>query len=129
VVIGLGLARFSILIELTPTWDFYIKWYSTFVINVLVPVNAALAVLLIHKDGLKGLQLLTYVAAWLMSGLLSFLIYMGHIFGALGQVGLDIMLRIIIVVLIIAVYIITTPLDAINQRVSSPYKEKPAINT
>ncbi len=124
VVIALGLARYRLVVTLPASTDSQLEQIVIIVIFVLVPVNAVLATILIHSEGIKGSQIVFLFGAGILAAAINFWLYIVNIIGAMGVIGLDFIFRALIAMLFIVAFFFFTPLDAVSDVLSSRFSRK-----
>jgi len=82
-----------------------------------------LATILIHREGIKGVQVLFLLLTHIFLALVLFWLYLVKPIGALGIIGLDVVVRTLIAVLFVLAFFFFTPFDTIASIVARPSKE------
>lgn len=123
VVVALGLARYRVFVTLEPAADVRIQQLVSAAILILVPVNTVLATILIHREGIKGIQVLFLLLTNILLILVLFWLYLIKPIGALGIIGLDVVLRGLIAALFVLAFFFFTPFDTIASAFSRTSKE------
>jgi hypothetical protein len=115
-VVGLGLARLNVLLpSLSEQTKNAIEQITSGTINVLVPVNVAIATYLVFSAGIKGIAVLLGVLAILVNWLTTVLVFIFQIMISTMIFILDIVSRIITSVASILFFFILTPIDMIGR--------------
>lgn len=115
-VVGLGLARLNVLLpSLSEQTKNAIEQITSGTINVLVPVNVALATFLIFFSGIKGIAVLLGVMAILVSFLSAILAFILQIMISIIIFILDLAFRVAMSVALIIYFFIVTPIDMVGR--------------
>jgi len=124
VITALGLARYRAVVNLPSGWDNSLQVIAKVTTLIIVPVNAALCAILIHREALKGVQVVYLVVRQFFLMIPRVCLYIAKIFGAMGIIGLDLLIRLILVIYFIVAFLAITPLDAITSLLTLPFRKK-----
>ncbi len=120
VIASLGAARYGRLVAVSGNVLSFLQDNGQFVINVLTPINAALATALIADDAFnKGGKILALMALAFLLGILAVIWYfVGAIYGTIVYL-VDVLWRLVIGASGIAVFFMLTPLDDVVEKIQS----------
>jgi len=120
VIASLGAARYGRLVAVSGNVLSFLQDNGQFVINILTPINAALATALIAEDAFnKGGKILVLMALAFLLGVLAVIWYfVGAIYGTIVYL-VDVLWRLVLGASGIAVFFMLTPLDDVVEKIQS----------
>lgn len=131
VVIFLGLQRFEAL-GYVPNINSTTNAAVSVVILIIVPLNTVVATALIAEEGFKGFVLVVIAVLAIIIGTLYAVNYAAYLIGYVLPFVVDILWRIVLFILSVAIYIIVTPIDFLVWILSLPFRmlktEEPESN-
>lgn len=92
---------------------------------VLVPLNATISALLIHREGFKGLYVIYLAIASIFLFVLQVFLYLANILGSMGIFGLDLVYRFLLMIINVIGYYLTAPLDLWATSSKNPGSSNP----
>lgn len=123
VIASLGAARYGRLVAVPEDVLSFLQDNGQIVINILTPINAALATALIADDAFnKGLKILGLIALVFLLGILAIIWYfVGAIYGTVVYL-IDVLWRLVLGASGVAAFFMLTPLDDAIEKIQSRSK-------
>lgn len=112
-IIGINCIKLLPFVELQSGVEQFIEFMALVFLHVFVPFNAALATVLLHKEGIRGLEVFLLIVIFGGTVLFGFVHIVIMILGNGLPICADIVLRIIFVTLNLVVWVIIAPMELV----------------
>lgn len=114
VITALGLARFTMITNLSPEIAAQYQTFANIIISLIVPINSILASMLIVREGFKGVLALLLISMGALLAILYLIFFILGFITATTTLIIDIVYRLLLILFSLVGFFLFTPIDTVT---------------